>query len=214
MGDNHRQPAVPYSTFAVIDLLDSFASSDPVPGGGSAAALAGAIGVSLLIMVAAIAKTRTGAPEETADLAEVSARLRPLRETLMSLIDGDSEAYADVVSAMRLPRASEPDVRARSGAVEAAMRRATDVPLDTMRACQQALEGSVVVAAKGNRRAASDANVGIELLLAGLRGAAMNVDVNLQDVSDAGFVARAREERRQLEQDAVAAASQARAALA
>jgi len=71
----------PFSEFALIDLLDAFASNTPVPGGGSAAALAGALGVSLLIMAAGLPKSRTGAPEEAADLAEAAARLRPLSLT-------------------------------------------------------------------------------------------------------------------------------------
>ena len=74
-----------YSEFALIDLLDAFASNTPVPGGGSAAALAGALGVSLLVMAASLPKSRTGAPEEAADLAEAAARLRPLRDTLVQL---------------------------------------------------------------------------------------------------------------------------------
>ena len=88
----------PYSEFALIDLLDAFASNAPVPGGGSAAALSGALGVSLLIMAASLPKSRTGAPEEAADLAEAAARLRPLRDTLVTLIDDDSDAYRAVMN--------------------------------------------------------------------------------------------------------------------
>ncbi len=66
----------PYSEMALVDLLDAFASNEPVPGGGSAAALAGSLGASLLIMVAGLPKTRTDSPEEVADLSEASARLR------------------------------------------------------------------------------------------------------------------------------------------
>ena len=77
---------------ALADLVDAFSSTDPVPGGGSAAALAGAVGASLLLMVAGIPKTKSGAPEETADLADAAARLRPLRDSLLELVDRDSEA--------------------------------------------------------------------------------------------------------------------------
>lgn len=192
------------------DLLDAFASNEPVPGGGSAAALAGAVGVSLLVMVAGLPKTRTGAPEEAADLAEASARLRPLRDTLASLIDQDSEAYSAVLAAMRLPKATDADKAARREALEAAMRGATEVPMDTMRACQQALHGAVIVAGNGNPNAATDTGVAIELLLVGVRGAAMNVDVNVKSLSDASFVTRVSAERTQLETEAVADAQHAR----
>ena len=81
-----------YSTMAMADVLDAFASNQPYPGGGSAAALAGALGVSLLLMAAGIPRTRTGTPEEAADLAQASARLRPVRDTLARIVDADSEA--------------------------------------------------------------------------------------------------------------------------
>lgn len=199
-----------YSTMAVADLLDAFASNEPVPGGGSAAALAGAVGVSLLVMVAGLPKTRTGTPEEAADLSEASARLRPLRDTLTALIDQDSEAYSAVLDAMRLPKESDADKAARRDAIDTAMRGATEVPMDTMRACQQALTGAVIVAGNGNPNAATDTGVAIELLLVGVRGAAMNVDVNVKSLSEAAFVTRVSAERRQLEADAAEDARRAR----
>jgi len=199
-----------YSSMTLIDILDAFASNEPVPGGGSAAALAGAIGVSLLIMVAGLRKTRTGTPEEAADLAEASARLRPLRDLLTSLVEEDSAAYAAVVQAMQLPKESAAEKTSRRGAIDAAMREATDVPLDTMRACQQALRGALVVAAGGNASAVTDTAIGVELLLTGLRGAGMNIDVNVRSVSDADYADRVGEERRELEAEGVADASRAR----
>lgn len=193
-----------YSTMAVEDLLDAFASSDPVPGGGSAAALAGAVGVSLLMMVAGLPKTRTGSPEEAADLSEASSRLRPLREALTSSIDRDSEAYETVLAAYRLPKSTDEEKAARKTAVETAMRGATDVPLDTMRACQQALRGAIIVARNGYANAATDTGVAVQMLLAGLRGAGLNVDVNAASISDAAYVARVRAERDELESEGTA----------
>jgi formiminotetrahydrofolate cyclodeaminase len=199
---------------AVEDLLDALASSEPVPGGGSASALAGSMGVSLLMMVAGMPKTRTGAPEEVADLAEASARLRPLRETLTSLIDEDSNAYQAVVAAYRLPKDTDAAKAARRAAIDRAMRGATEIPLQTMRACQQALRGAIAVARAGNTNASSDVAVGIELLLAGLRGAGMNVDVNISSLVDAAYVERVKGEREALERDAIADAGRARGMLA
>jgi formiminotetrahydrofolate cyclodeaminase len=190
-----------YSAMTLLDLLDAFASNEPVPGGGSAAALAGAVGASLLVMVAGLPKTRTGTPEEAADLAEASVRLRTLRDELAALVQQDSDAYAAVVDAMRLPKATAAEKEARRGAIETAMRQATDTPLETMRCCQQALRGAIVVAANGNRKAATDTAIGVELLLAGLRGAGLNVDVNIDSGSDASFASRVAEERRQLAAD-------------
>ena len=205
--------AVSYREMALADLLDAFASSDAVPGGGSAAALAGALGASLLLMVARMSKTKTGAPEETADLAEAAARLHPLRDRLLELVDEDSDAYRRVRTALRLPRNTDAENAARSNAVDAATRAATATPLDTMRACQQALRGAVVVAANGNRNASSDVGVAIQLLVAAVRGARMNVDINLSTLTDAAYVSRVREEAAELELDAAADADAVRRAL-
>ena len=205
--------AMSYGEMALADVLDAFATTDPVPGGGSAAALAGAIGTSLLLMVAAMPKTKTGAPEETADLAEAATRLHPLRNQLLELVDRDSDAYKQVMDAYRLPKASDVEKASRQDAIERAMRSATATPLDTMRACQQALRGAVTVAANGNRRTTSDVGVGVELLVAALRGARMNVDINLAALDDQEYVGRVRTEAGELERDAVADAETARRAL-
>jgi len=205
--------AVSFGEMAVADLLDGFASTDAVPGGGSAAALGGAIGASLLLMVAGMPKTKSGAPEETADLAEAAARLHPLRDSLLELVDRDSEAYGQVMEALRLAKETDEEKTARKQAVERATRGATEAPLNTMRACQQALRGAVVVARNGSRRTTSDVGVGVELLLAALRGARLNVDINLSSLEDAAYVARIRAEVQELERDATADAEAARRAL-
>ena len=201
-----------FESFTLIDLLDAFASNEPVPGGGSASALAGAVGVSLLMMVAGNPKTRTGSPEEAADLSEAGARLRPLRDTLLALVDEDSAAYRDVVDAMKLPKGTDAEKSSRRDQIAAAMRRATEVPLETMRACQQALRGAATIARAGNPNTASDTGVGIELLTAALRGAAMNIEINVRSLTDAAFVERVGAERRQLERDAEEDARKARSA--
>jgi len=202
-----------YRTMALGDVLDAFASNEPVPGGGSAAALAGALGVSLLVMVAGLEKTRTGAPEEAADLAEASARLRPIRDSLLALVDTDSRAYTEVLEAMRLPRTTAPEKAVRRAAIESALVAAIEAPLDTMRCCQQALRGALVVASHGNPNAATDTGAGVELLVAGLRGAGLNVDVNLKSVSDAEFTARVAAERAELASEGEADAARVRTTL-
>jgi formiminotetrahydrofolate cyclodeaminase len=191
----------PYSEFALIDLLDAFASNTPVPGGGSAAALAGALGVSLLIMAASLPKSRTGAPEEAADLAEAAARLRPLRDTLVRLIDADSDAYRAVMAALKMPKESADDKAARAQVLQSAMKAATDVPLDVMRAGQQALTGAVIVARNVYRLAGSDVAMGVELLGASVRGSALGIDGNLGGIADASYTARVAAERDQLADD-------------
>ena len=202
-----------FAEMALADLIDAFSSTDAVPGGGSAAALAGAVGVSLLMMVAGLPKTKTGAPEETADLAEASSRLHPLRDALLELVDRDSEAYRQVLAAFRLPKASEAEKAARTEAIDRATRAATEAPLDTMRLCQQALRGAVIVASNGSRKTTSDVGVAVELLVAALRGARLNVDINLAGLNDEAYTARLREEVEELVVDAGEDAQRARRAL-
>jgi formiminotetrahydrofolate cyclodeaminase len=203
---------ISYADFALIDLLDAFASNEPTPGGGSASALAGALGVSLLLMVAGLSKTRSGSsvPEEATDLAEASARLRPLRDTLLELIDRDSNAYRALIAAFKRPTGSDSEKTARTAAVQAAMREAIDAPLEIMRECQQALAGAVIVARNGHRPAASDVGVAVELLSAAVRGSAANVDVNLEAITDAHYRDVVRTERDQLAADSAADAERAR----
>ena len=199
----------PYSEFALIDLLDAYASNAPVPGGGSAAALAGALGVSLLVMAASLPKSRTGAPEEATDLAEAAARLRPLRDVLVQLIDADSDAYRAVMAAMKLPKTSDAEKASRTAALQSALKAATDVPLDVMRAGQQALTGAVIVARNVYRVAASDVATGIELIGSSVRSAALSIDGNLTAIRDGSYTARVSAERDQLAGDSARDAAQA-----
>ena len=202
-----------FAEMALADLVDAFSSTDAVPGGGSAAALAGTVGVSLLLMVAGLPKTKTGAPEETADLAEASSRLHPLRDALLDLVDRDSDAYRQVLAAFRLPKISEMEKTTRTEAIDRATRAAIDAPLDVMRLCQQALRGAVIVASNGSRKTASDVGVAVELLGAALRGARLNVEINLAGLDDAAYAARIRKEVDELASDADADAERARGAL-
>jgi formiminotetrahydrofolate cyclodeaminase len=202
-----------FATMAFADLLDAFASNDPVPGGGSASAVAGALGASLLLMVAGMPKTRSGTPEETADLAEAAARLRPLRDRLTMLVDKDSDAYNAVVAAFKLPKGTEEEKAARKNTIQAGTQEATEVPLDTMRSCRDALRHAVIVARNGNRNATSDVGVALALLAAGVKGAALNVDINLGGLSDQAYVDRVRWERDDLERTAREEAERASASL-
>jgi formiminotetrahydrofolate cyclodeaminase len=189
-----------YSELRLADLLDAFASNQPVPGGGSAAALAGSVGASLLIMVAGLPKTRHGTDEERAALSAAASRLRPLRDELAALVDRDSQAYASVIEAFRLPKSSDAEKAARRDAIDAAMRAATEAPLATMRACERVMRHAETVAAGGAPSATSDVAVAIELVKTAARGAAMNVEANLAAVKDEEYVSRVSQERRDLEQ--------------
>jgi formiminotetrahydrofolate cyclodeaminase len=182
----------------LTDLLAAFRSSDPTPGGGSASALAGATGASLLTMVASLPKPRTSTEEDVERLAAAKSRCADLAGALTALIDRDSEAYDEVVAAYKRPKATDEEKASRSKAIQAALRGATDTPLAVMRACAQAIEQGAVVATFGNPNASSDVQVGLELLRAGLLGAKLNAEINLGSIKDDAYVAKVRAEIEEL----------------
>jgi len=179
--------------------LQAFRSPDPTPGGGSAAALAGALGASLLAMVAGLPKSRAATEEDAERLQAAGRRCAAIAGDLTTLVDRDSEAYDLVVGAYKQPKRTDEEKSARSAAIQQAMRAAIAAPLDVMRACAAAAEQGVVVAALGNPSASSDVRVGFELLGAGLRGAKLNVEINLGSVKDAAYVETVRREVEEFE---------------
>src|SRR5262245_51142592 len=124
----------------VRDLLAAFSAPDPTPGGGSASALASAVGASLLVMVASLPKTRTGADEERTALATSAGALGSTRDQLQDSIDADAAAYDAVVAAYRLPKSTPDEQQARKAAIDRALRGAIDVPMTVVRLSNDALE--------------------------------------------------------------------------
>jgi formiminotetrahydrofolate cyclodeaminase len=196
-----------------VQLLDAFSSSTPAPGGGAASALSGALGSSLLVMVASLGKSRHGTGEEADALATVSRELTAIRDGLASFIDADTAAYDSVVEAYKLPKATEEEKRQRTLAVQEALRSATDVPLEVMRACVDAAKRALVIARCGYAPAASDVGVALELLQAAAAGAALNVQANLGQLRDGTYVAGVAAATRTLEGELANTLAQARDAL-
>jgi formiminotetrahydrofolate cyclodeaminase len=189
---------------SVTSLLNALSSADPTPGGGSAAALAGATGASLLMMVAGMPKSRTNADEERAALAQSLGELTSHRQTLIELVDRDAAAYDLVIAAFRRPKATEEEKAARKAAVQDATRVATEVPLETIRACVHAMRAGRAAAAHGNPNAASDVKVGYRLLMAAAEGARDNVHINLDGLTDLTIRDRIRDEATVLMTEAAA----------
>jgi formiminotetrahydrofolate cyclodeaminase len=171
----------------VAQLLAALASPAPTPGGGTAAAIAGAMGTSLLVMVSGLAKSKNNLDDEKAELAAAKSALEPISSRLIELADADTQAFNEVMAAYRLPKATDEDKTARTRAIQAALRGATEVPLETLRACADALAHSRTVADHGNQSAASDVGVAIGLLRAAAEGAAANVRINLTGLKDEAF---------------------------
>jgi len=163
----------------VRTLVERLATSDPAPGGGSAAAIAGAMGAALIQMVVELTTGRTAAEGHEETLAEIRQAAAGWQSELLKLAELDANAYDAVIRARRLPRASELERQARSLQIDAAVREATRVPLATAQAASAVLDLAEQVAPIGNRNAVSDVGVAGLLSVAALRGAALNVEINL-----------------------------------
>lgn len=170
------------------DLLDAFAASDPTPGGGSASALAGALAASLVAMVAGMNKTRHGTAEDREMLDNARTDLLALQGSLKELVDLDASAYGLVVAAYRSPKSTDEERQARQQMIQQAMRVATQVPLETMRACANVIRIARTVSALGNPSASSDVKSGVHLALAGFHSASENVQINVTSVKDPEFI--------------------------
>jgi formiminotetrahydrofolate cyclodeaminase len=203
-----------FTTFSVSEFLDALASPDPTPGGGTASAFAGAMGTSLLMMVSGLAKSRHNTDAERDALAKARDAIAPLRTRMLSLADADASAFDAVMAAFRLPKSTDEEKAARTRAIQAAYRGATEVPLETLRVVTSALAHAETVARHGNRSAASDVGVAVGLLEAAAAGATANVQINLGSLKDQTLVAQFNEDVVGLNTAAARSVAAARASLA
>jgi len=182
----------------VEQFLAAVAAPTPTPGGGSVSALAGALSTALSRMVAGLARGKTGYEGVESELEQIETRGKVIQARLEALIDEDARAYEAVIAAMRMPKSSEREKAARVKAMQAAYRKATEVPLETMERCVEALELAEASVKKGNRSATTDAAVAILLAEAAIRGASLNCAVNLASIRDETFRSSAEERVEQL----------------
>ncbi len=171
-------------------FLDELASSAPAPGGGSAAAAAGAMGAALISMVCnlTIGKEKFVAVEN--QMKAILVRSEELQAQLTRMMQKDVEAFDQVMAAYRLPKGSDEEKTARSAAIQAGAKTATLAPLCTARGCAELIALSKSVAEMGNPNIASDAGVAVLCAQTGLKGAALNVFINLAMIKDQAFVAQ------------------------
>jgi formiminotetrahydrofolate cyclodeaminase len=201
--------ATELSRLPLGELIDRLSSRDPVPGGGSASAIAGAMGAALVGMVAELTIGRPDAEPHARELRAIRDEAARYRAELLTLAQTDATAYDAVVRARRMPRATDEERGARRAAVGEAMLAAADAPLHVARLAAATLQLAERIAPIGNPNAVSDAGVGALLSAVALRGAAMNVRINLPYLApDAGLRATAPAELEELE--AAAGAVEAR----
>ena len=187
---------------SVTDYLARTASGDPVPGGGSAAALNAALAAGLIEMVARLTVGRKSFEAVDAEMRAVADRAAALRQKLTGDIDRDSEAYTQVLGAFGMPKATPEEKAARARAIQAAFRQAARVPLGVARDALQAMALGRQVIARGNPNAASDGAAGVLAARMAARTAVYNVRINLGSITDEGFTTELRAEADRLEAEA------------
>lgn len=168
----------------IKEFLTALSSSSPVPGGGSASALSGALSASLLAMVCnlTIGKEKFAAVERKAK--DIKLKAEKMRVRFSALIEEDAAAFNAVIAAYKLPKATEAEKQARTTAVQKALTHAADVPLETARLALEALELSKSLVEIGNPLTLSDVGVSALLAECAVQGALLNVDINARLMAD------------------------------
>ena len=169
-------------------FLDELASESPAPGGGSVAALAGALGAALTSMVCRLTVGKKKYLEVETEMKTTLTQSEALRMQFASLVDKDTAAFNKVMEAYALPKESEAQKTLRTAAIGEATKEATMVPLEVMKHCIDAMALTGNVAARGNVNSVSDAGVSALMLHAACESAALNVRINLRGLSDNEFV--------------------------
>jgi glutamate formiminotransferase/formiminotetrahydrofolate cyclodeaminase len=199
-------PDAPLASSTLRQFADLTSTDSAVPGGGSVAALAGATAAALTAMVANLTFGRKGYESLNAEMSALATEAQALKDEFLRAVDDDARAFDAVMAANRLPKATHDEHTRRDEAIQAATRRAIEVPLGVMRACAKLLPLVERVAAQGNKNSISDAGVAAMALKTAAGGAYLNVLTNLSGLADKKFAGGALEEARKLMDDVAVAA--------
>ncbi len=170
-------------------FLQELSSASPTPGGGSVAALSGAMAAALVSMVGRLTLGKKKYAAVQAEMAELVAQADALRQTLTDLLQADVEAFGRVSAAYKMPKETTDEQALRAAAIQESLRQATETPWQVAQACAETLDLCRPAADKGNRSAVSDAGVAALMAEAGLRSAALNILINLKSIEDRAFCA-------------------------
>lgn len=169
------------------NFIDEVGKDSPAPGGGSVSALAGALGAGLGTMVVSLSAAKKGFEHTLEKLSKNSENLSSALEFLKKAIDLDTEAFNDVMAAMRMSKNTEEEILLRNNKIQEGYKKATLVPFETAKTCLNVLENLVKVAELGNPNSISDVGVGALVAYAGFEGAILNVNINLPSIEDNAF---------------------------
>jgi glutamate formiminotransferase / formiminotetrahydrofolate cyclodeaminase len=176
----------------VVDFTDEVSRDSPAPGGGSVAALAGALGAALASMVANLTYGKEGTEARDPELWRVAEEAQRIKDELVAAVDADSAAFSAFMDAMRLPQGTPEDKATRARKMQEGLKQAVQVPWRTAEASLAAMRLARTVVTLGNPASLSDGAVGVQIGYAGVRGGLWNVLINLKDVTDGAYVAEKR----------------------
>ena len=176
----------------VVDFTDEVSRDSPAPGGGSVAALAGALGAALASMVANLTHGKEGTEDRDEELARIAEEAQRIKDDLVTAVDADSDAFTAFMTAMRLPQGTPDEKARRADRMQEGLKIAIDVPWATATASLAAMRLARAVATVGNPNSLSDGAVGVQIAFAGVRGGIWNVIINLKDITDPAYVAEKR----------------------
>jgi len=172
----------------ITDFLEDLASDLPAPGGGGAAALAGAMGACLISMVARLTIGKKGYEAVEVQMRDILSRSDQLYQQLTVQVDEDAAAFNEVIAAMKLPKANETEAGIRTEAMQKSFRRAAEVPYKAAVNCKEVLDLAAEIASGCNTNVSSDVGVAAELAWAGLQSSLLNVKINLPYLKDEEYV--------------------------
>jgi methenyltetrahydrofolate cyclohydrolase len=172
---------------AVEPFLDALAGQGATPGGGSAAAIIGAMGAALVSMVCNLTIGKKKYAEVEPEMKDVLAKTEALRLRLTDMIEDDAKAFDAVMGAYGMAKETDADKAARDKAIQAALKQATEVPLRCCHAAREVIDLAAIASVKGNLNVISDAGVAVLAAYAALRSAALNVFTNARMITDKVF---------------------------
>jgi glutamate formiminotransferase / formiminotetrahydrofolate cyclodeaminase len=174
----------PLAAMTLRGFADELSSDSPAPGGGSVAALAGALGAGLAAMVANLSHAKKGFEALQDRLEEIAVRGQELKDRMLAAVDADTAAFDGLLAAMRLPKATEAEQTVRSAAIADATVAAIEVPLGVLEGCPEVIELCLEIGEIGLQASRSDAGVGAQVARAAAAGAYQNVCINLPGLTD------------------------------
>jgi formiminotetrahydrofolate cyclodeaminase len=179
---------------SVQEFIAELSSGNPTPGGGSVAALCGALAAALSTMVANLTVDREKYEQTRKSMEEVRMTAATLSTRFLALMQEDSNTYQKVMAAFELPRETDDQITSRQAAIEEAMKKAAAVPLDTLRASEELIRVARDAVRGGNPNAITDAAAAVQLANTTAVVASYNVQINISRINDQAFVAKCEKE--------------------